>query len=71
LGCQHDGLETARADFVDGGRIRGDRHTSTNGNLSCRRLANASLNDVAKEDFFDDGGVNLGLLEGALEGDDA
>jgi hypothetical protein len=34
-------------------------------------LANASLNDVAKEDFFDDGGVNLGLLEGVLEGDDA
>jgi len=68
LGCKHDGLETACADFVDGGSIGRDGHTGTDGNLSCRRLANASLHNVAKEDLFNDLGVNLGLFEGALEG---
>jgi hypothetical protein len=39
--------------------------------LSCGRLADASLHDVAKVDFLNDGGVNLGLFKSALESNDA
>jgi hypothetical protein len=71
LGCKHDALETARADFVDGGRIRSDRQASTERHLSCGGLANAGLYNVAKEDLLYSRRVNFGLLEGALEGCDA
>jgi hypothetical protein len=68
LGCEHNGLETARTDFVDGGRIRRDRQASTERNLPCGGLANASLHNVAKENLLYGRRVNFGLLEGALEG---
>jgi len=68
---EHDGLESARADLVDGRRIRIDRQACTQGNLSCRGLADASLHDVAKVDLLYGCGFNFGLLEGTLEGDDA
>jgi hypothetical protein len=71
LGCKHDGLETARADFVDGGRIRADRQASAERNLSCGGLANASLHNVAKEHLLYNCRVDFGLLEGVLEGYDA
>jgi hypothetical protein len=71
LGGQHDCLETARADFVDGGRIRIDRKARTERNLSCGGLANASLHNVAKVDLLYGRRVNFGLLKGALEGYDA
>jgi len=71
LRCEHDGLESARADLVDGSRIRIDRQACTQGNLSCRGLADASLHDIAKVDLLYGCGFNFGLLEGALEGDDA
>jgi hypothetical protein len=71
LGCEHDGLETTRADFVDGGRIRRYREASTERNLSCGGLADASLHNVAKEHLLYGCRVNFGLLEGALEGYDA
>lgn len=68
--CEHDSLESARADLVDGGRIRSDRQACTQSNLSCRGLADASLHDVAKVDLLYGCGFNFGLLEGALEGND-
>jgi hypothetical protein len=71
LGGQNDCLETARADFVDGGRIRADRQASTERNLSCGRLTNASLHNVAEEDLLYGRRVNFRLLKGALEGYDA
>jgi hypothetical protein len=71
LGRKHDGLETARADFVDGGRIRTDRQASAECNLPCGGLADASLHNVAKEHLLYDRRVNFGLLEGVLEGYDA
>ena len=71
MGGQHDCLETARADFVDGGRIRFDRQASTERNLSCGRLAHASLHNVAKEDLLYGRRVNFRLLKGVLEGYDA
>jgi hypothetical protein len=71
LGGQHDCLETARADFVDGGRIRFDRQAGAKRNLSCGRLANASLHNVAEEDLLHGRRVNFRLLKGALEGYDA
>lgn len=71
LRCEHDGLESARADLVDGRRIRIDRQACTQGNLSCGGLADACLHDVAKVDLLYGCGFDFGLLEGALEGDDA
>jgi hypothetical protein len=71
LRCEHDGFESARADLVDGRRIRIDRQACTQGNLSCRGLADACLHDVAKVDLLYGCGFDFGLLEGALEGDDA
>jgi len=71
LGCEDNGLETTRADFVDGSRIRSDRHASAERNLSCRGLADASLHDVTEEDLLCDRRVNFGLFEGSLEGNDA
>ncbi len=71
MGCQHDCLETARADFVNSGRIRTDRQASTESNLSCRGLANAGLHNVTKVDLLYGGRVNFGLLKGAFEGNDA
>ena len=68
---QHYCLETARADFVDGGRIGLDRQASTERNLPCGRLANASLHNVAEEDLLYGRRVNFRLLKGALEGYDA
>jgi len=71
LGGQHDCLETARANFVDGGRIRFDRQASAERYLSCGRLANASLHNVAKVNLLYGRRINFGLLKGALEGYDA
>ncbi len=71
MGREHDGLEAARTDFVDGGRIRCDRHASTEGNLSCGGLADTGLHDVAEVDLLYGRGFNFGLLEGALEGENA
>lgn len=71
MGREHDGLEAARTDFVDGRSIRSDRHARTEGDLSCRGLADAGLHNVAKEDFLYRLRVNFGFLEGALEGKDA
>ena len=71
MGRENDGLETARADFVDGGCIRSNRHASAECDLSCGGLANASLYNVTKEDLLYGRGVNVGLLEGTLEGNDA
>jgi hypothetical protein len=68
---EHDSLESTRADLVDGRRIRIDRQACTQGNLSCRGLADASLHDVAKVDLLYGCGFNFGLLKGVLEGDDA
>jgi hypothetical protein len=39
--------------------------------LSCGRLADAGLHDIAKVKFLDDGGVNLGLFKSTLESNDA
>jgi hypothetical protein len=71
LRSEHDGLETTRADFVDSRRIRCDWHASAERDLSCGRLADAGLHDIAKVDFLDDGGVNLGLFKSAFESNDA
>lgn len=68
MGGQHDCLETACTDFVDGGRIRFDRQAGTERNLSCGRLANASLHNVAEEDLLYGRRVNFRLLKGVFEG---
>jgi len=71
LGCEHDSLEAARADFIDGGCIGSDGHASTEGSLSCRGLADAGLDNIAKIDLLYDRGVDFGLLKGALESSNA
>ena len=71
MGPEHDGLEAASTDFVDRCSIRSDRHACAKGDLSCGGLADASLYNIAEEDLFYCLRVNIGLLEGALEGKDA
>ena len=38
--------------------------------MACWGLTNTGLDDIAEVDLFHNGGVDLGLLEGTLEGDD-
>lgn len=53
LGGKHDRLHAARADLVDGHRVRPGAHARTKRDLACGRLADTSLDDVSEEDFLD------------------
>ena len=69
LGREDDRLHAASADLVDGRRIRAGLHARPECDLPSRRLADASLHNVAKVELFNNGRVDLGGLEGMLEGD--
>ena len=67
LSSKHDGLEAARADLVDSRSIRTRGHARAERDLTSRRLAHTRLDDITEVDFFDNLGVDTGLLERMLE----
>lgn len=71
LRSEHDGLHAASADLVDGGGIGAGLKTGTKGDLTSRRLADASLDDVSEVDLLNNGRVDVLGFECVLEGDDA
>jgi hypothetical protein len=62
---------TASTDLVDRRGFHGFGASSTQGDLTSRRLSLVSLDDIAKVDLLDVVGLEAGLFESALESDDA
>ena len=69
LSGKHNGLQSAGADLVNSCRIGAGLHASSKSDLTCRGLANTRLYDIAEVDLLHGCGVDLGLFEGMLEGD--
>ena len=53
LRTDHDCFQTTSADLVDGSRVTVFTEAGTKGDLTRRRLANASLYNIAKVNFLD------------------
>ena len=70
---QHDRLETRAADPVDGRRRGRVREPGLQRRLASRRLADASLEDLAHQDVVDPSGrrVEPGALDRGADGDPA
>ena len=71
LGGKHDRLHAARADLVDGHRVRPRAHARTKCDLARGGLADTSLDDVPEEDLLNGVRVDFGLLDRVLQGNDA
>ena len=59
LSSEHDRLHTTGTNFVDSGGIGRRFHPCTEGDLPRRRLANTSLNDIAKVDLLSDSRIDF------------
>lgn len=69
LSSKGNGLHAAGANLVDGGCVGALLEACTEGNLTSRRLADTSLDDIAEVDLLHDSRVDVLGLKSMLEGD--